>query len=113
MTIGEMNRQIDIYAPSPVVDGANESSDWVFVKSKWSEIMGETGMGRIRAESNAGGIHTGLNRYSFRVRYDRSFDITMQIRDREGNRYNIVNILHDKAGRINTYLIAEVGGSNG
>lgn len=111
-TIGEKNRKIDIYGPSGT-NAANEQDGWVLIKSKWARVAGETGMGAIRAAASAGGIVTGLNRYSFRVNYDLSIDTTMQVRDPEGDTYNILTVRHDKAMRQYTDIVAELGGSNG
>lgn len=113
--IGEYNRMIQVWKPSGVVDAANQPlpNAWVLHKEKWSRIRGETGMATIRAAAAAGGINTPLDRYSFRVNYDRSITVDMQIRDREGDRYNILAVRHDKAGREWTDIVAELGGSNG
>ena len=113
--IGEHNRLIKIYMPGTDTDAANQPTpdNWVFVKEKWARIRGETGMATIRAASSAGDVNTPLDRYSFRVNYDRSIDITMQIRDPEGDRYNIIAVRHDKAERDWTDIVAEIGGSNG
>lgn len=115
MSIGEKNRFIEIYRPSGEVDSANEpvADPWTLHKTKWAEVKGETGMGNIRSAASAGGINTPLNRYSFRVNYDVSIDNTMQIRDRIGNRFDVVNVLHDHARRVDTWIVADVGGSNG
>lgn len=113
MSIGEKNRKIGIYKPDTAVDTANESAGWIFVKDKWAEIKTQTGMARVNSAASAGGINTSLVLYSFRVNYDRSIDTTMQIRDPEGNCYNVVNVLHDAARRVDTYLVAELGGANG
>ena len=121
MTIGEKTRFITINKPSPVVDGGNESVGWILHTTKWAEVKGQTGLGRIRAEASAGGINTDLQRYSFRVNYDLSLDNTMQIvqrvRQPDGSfvvvTYDIQSVSHDHATRENTYLICQEGGSNG
>lgn len=113
--IGEYNRMIEIWKPSGEVDAANEPlpDAWILHKEKWARIRGETGMATIRAAAAAGGINTPLDRYSFRINYDRSITTDMQIRDREGDRYNILTVRHDKATRDWTDIVAELGGSNG
>lgn len=113
MSIGEKNRKITINQRSIVTDGANESSGWVFFKTKWAQIMGQTGMGRIRAEASAGGINTDLQRYSFRVNYDLTIDNTMQVVDPNGIEYDIKSVNHDHATRDHTDLVCQTGGSNG
>lgn len=115
MPIGNRNRRIEIWQPSGAVNEANEPipDDWVFVKSRWANIKGETGLGSIRAAGAAGGIHTPLDRYSFRVNYDTSITVEMQVRDPEGTRYNILGVRHDKENREWTDIVGETGGSNG
>lgn len=112
--IGEFNRRIEIWKPSGAVDAANQPlpTAWVLHKEKWARIKGETGMATIRAAASAGGINTPLDRYSYRINYDRSIGTDMQIRDRDGDRLNIVSVRHDKANREWTDIVAEVGGSN-
>ncbi len=116
MTIGEKNRQIDIYSPTMIFDAANEPTGddpWILFKTKWAQIKGESGMGKIRGAEPNGGVVTPLNRYSFRINYDRSISTVMQVRDREGNRYGVVSVLHDAAGRQYTDIVCEIGGANG
>lgn len=113
MTIGERTKLVHFYKPSPIVDGANQSTGWILHKSKWAWIKTETGMGRIRSESSAGGINTNLMRYSFRIKYDLTIDTTMQVRDPKGNFYNILTLIHDHASEMWTDVVAEIGGSNG
>lgn len=113
MTIGEMNRYIEIWRPSAAVDSENQPVGWELLKTKWAEIKGETGLRVINnATQNGGQINSGMGRYSMRVRYDRSIDTTMQVRE-HGVAYDIVAIRHDAAGRVDTFLICEQGGSNG
>jgi SPP1 family predicted phage head-tail adaptor len=113
--IGNFNRKIDFYRDSGAVDEANEPvvDPWVFHKSRWAQIKGETGMGSIRAAASAGGVNTPLDRYSFRINYDTSIKVGMQIRERDGTRYNIVSVRHDKADRDWTDVVGETGGANG
>lgn len=113
MSIGEKNRQIEIWKPTDAVDGANQPLGWCFFKSKWAKINGEPGMGKIRAASSAGGIVTPSNRYSFRVNYDRCIDTTMQVRTAEGDRMAVLSVLHDLATRNYSDIVCELGGSNG
>lgn len=113
MTIGERNRLITINKRSTDTDTANESFDWVPHKTKWAQVMGQTGMGRIRAEAGAGGINTDLQRYSFRVSYDLSIDNTMQVVDPNGIQFDIQSVNHDHAGRQHSDLVCQTGGSNG
>jgi len=113
--IGEHNRLVEIWSPTGAVNSANEPlpDAWALHKSKWARIRGETGMGTIRAAAAAGGVHTALDRYSFRVSYDTSITNKMQIRERDGTRYNILTVRHDKADRDWTDIVAETGGANG
>lgn len=121
MTIGEKNRFITINKPSPTLDAENRPVGWVLHKTKWAEAMGQTGMGRIRAEASAGGINTDLQRYSFRVNYDLSIDSTMQVVMKVRNADNtfsfveldIKSVNHDHAERDHSDLVCETGGSNG
>ena len=53
-----------------------------------------------------------MDRYSFRINYDRSITVGMQIRERDGTRYNIISVRHDKAEHDWTDVVAETGGSN-
>lgn len=114
MTIGDKNRRIEIWRNTGALDAANEpvADPWVLHKEKWANIKGDSGMASIRA-SNAGGISTPLDRYSFRVNYDPSILPDMQVRERDGTRYNILAVRHDKGDREWTDLIGETGGSNG
>lgn len=112
--IGEYNRRIAIWKPAGTVNEANEpTGEMVLHKHKWARIRGETGMSTIRAAAQAGGIHTPLDRYSFRVSYDKSITVKMQIREHDGTRYNILSVRHDLANRDWTDIVAETGGSNG
>lgn len=116
MTIGAKNRLVEFWVLDPdAVDEANQPipNSWALHKRKWADVRGETGMGSIKSAAQANDINTPLNRYSFRVNYDRSLDVTMQLRDPEGDRYNIVAVRHDKARREWTDVIAELGGSSG
>lgn len=113
MTIGEKNRRITINVPATTVNSANESTGWVFYKTKWARILGETGMGRIRAEASAGGINTDLRKYSFRVNYDRTIDVNMQVVDPQGYEYDVVTVLHDPAGRLYTDIVCQLGAASG
>lgn len=112
--IGEKNRIIEIWAHNGVLDAANRPTPagWYKLKEKWARIRGETGMATIRAAAAADNINTPLDRYSFRVNYDTSIDVTMQIRDTTGDRYNIIAVRHDKADREWTDIVGEIGGSN-
>lgn len=114
MSIGNRNRRIGIWKLSGAVNEANEPipNDWVFVKSRWADVKGESGLASIRTAATAG-IHTPLDRYSFRVNYDPSITVEMQLRDPEGDRYNIVAVRHDKANREWTDIVGEIGGSDG
>lgn len=112
--IGNFNRKIEFWKPTGAVNEANEPlpDAYAFYKSRWAQIRGETGMGAIRS-SAAAGISAPLNRYSFRINYDTSITDDMQVRERDGTRYNILSIRHDKADREWTDVVAETGGSNG
>lgn len=115
MSIGDKNRLIDIYRPGQEYDDANEpiGDGWVFVKSKWANMRGESGLATIRAAASAGGVNTPLDRYSFRFNYDLTLNVTMQLRDPEGTRYNVIAVRHDKADRDWTDVVGETGGSDG
>lgn len=112
MTIGEKNRLVKFYKPSTTLDAENNPTGWVLHKSKWADIKSETGMGRIRSEASAGGINTDLRKYSFRVTYDLSLDLTMRV-EFHGVMMDVVTLLHDHAGRMYTDVVAEQGGNNG
>jgi len=113
--IGDRNRLVEFWKDSGAVDEANEPvpDPWVLHKKKWAHIKGETGMGTIRAAASAGGINTPLDRYSFRINYDKSITVGMQVREKDGTRYNILSVRHDKVDRNWTDVVAETGGSNG
>ena len=113
--IGEYNRRVEIWKSTNVLDDANEpvENSWELHKKRWARIRGETGMATIRAAASAGGVVTPLDRYSFRIRYDRTIDIGMQVRTPEGGRYNILSVRHDLADRVWTDIVAEIGGANG
>ena len=113
--IGERNRKIEIWAHDGSVDAANHPTPdgWKLFKRKWARIRGETGMGTIRAAASNDNINTPLDRYSFRVNYDTSINVTMQIRELCGDRYNILAVRHDKADREWTDIVGETGGSDG
>lgn len=112
MTIGEKNRLVEFWKPSEELDQENRPVDWTFVKSKYAEISGETGMAVIRRQASEGNINTDLARYSMRINFDRSIDTTMQVRE-HGTIYDVVAVRHDMAGRINTYVICHLGAANG
>ena len=112
-TIGAKNRLIELWKPSAELDSVNIPVGWELYKSRWAEVAGETGMTVIRAASEAQGINTQLVRYSFRINYTRGIDANMQVRDRTGNRFNIIAVRNDEAGRQWTDIIAELGGANG
>lgn len=113
--IGEKNRRIEFWKRTGATDSANQPmpTAWVLHKPKWARIRGETGMATIRAASSAGGVNTPLDRYSFRIGYDVSITVDMQIREHDGTRYNILAVRHDKATRDWTDVVAETGGANG
>lgn len=113
--IGESNRLIEIWAHDGSKNSANEPSPsgWHRLKRKYARIRGETGIGTIRSAAQAGGVHTPLDQYSFRVNYDKSITVKMQIRELDGTRYNIVSVRHDLANRDWTDIVGETGGSNG
>ena len=113
MSIGEKNRRITINKPDPAVDTANQSVGWLFHKKVWAAIVGETGMGRIRAEASLGGVNTDPSRYSFRVNYDLSLAKGMQAVDSHGIQYDVLHVFHDHANRVNTFLVCEEGGRYG
>ena len=112
---GLKNRRIEIWKLSGVEDAANEPvvDPWVLHLKRWAQIKMETGMGAIRAAGAAGGVNTPLSRVSFRINYTRNIDNTMQVRDSDGVRYNIIGIQHDLADRDWTDVIGETGGANG
>lgn len=115
MSIGRKNRLVEFWTLSGAVDGANQPipDDYVFVKRKWAEVKGETGLGSIRSAASAGGINTPLDRYSYRVNYDPSLNIGMQLRDADGTRLNILAVRHDKAARKWSDVVCEQGGKDG
>lgn len=112
--IGEKNRIIEIWKHDGTLDAANTPTPtgWFKFKEKWARIRGETGMATIRAAAAADNINTPLDRYSFRVNYDTQIDVTMQLREPNGDRYNIIAVRHDKADRDWTDIVAETGGSD-
>lgn len=113
MNLGDKNRRFEFWKLSGAVDGANEpvADPWVIHKSKWGQIKGETGMGSIRSAS--AGVSTPLDRYSIRVEYDTSITIGMQVRDRNGNRFNVLRVGHDFADKNWTDVVVETGGADG
>jgi SPP1 family predicted phage head-tail adaptor len=113
MTIGEKNRYITINKRDETVDTANESVGWVLHKKKWAQIVGMSGMVRIRSEASAGGVNTDLQRYSFRVNYDLSLTSAMQVVDGNGIMYDVQSVNHDHAHREHTDLVCQQGGANG
>lgn len=112
--IGERNRRIEIWHHNGQVNAANEPvpNGWSLFKSKWARIKGETGMATIRAAGSSDGINTPLDRYSFRISYDPSITVKMQIRERDDTQYNIIAVRHDKAMRDWTDIVGETGGAN-
>lgn len=114
MPIGDRNRRIEIWQHDGSLDEANQPNPdgWVKVKERWANIKGESGLGSIRTAATAG-IHTPLDRYSFRVNFDPSITVEMQLREKDGTRYNIVAVRHDKANREWTDIVGETGGANG
>ena len=115
MSIGKRNRQIEIWKPSGAVDGANQPlpDAWEPHARRWAHIKGETGMGAIRAAAQRDGVNTPLDRYSYRVAYSPSIDATMQLRERDGTRAQIIIVRHDKENRAWTDIVVEIGGANG
>lgn len=112
---GNKNRLVEFWKLSGVEDAANEpvADPWVFHKKKWADPKGETGMGTVRAAASAGGVNTPLNRYSFRINFDRSITVDMQLRMRDGARFNILTVNHDLMGYEWTDVVAELGGATG
>lgn len=113
--IGEANRRVEFWKPTGEVDAANQPlpNAWELHKAKWAKARGDTGMASIRAAASNGGINTPLDRYSFRINYDRSITTDMQLRTPEGDRMNIVAVRHDMAMREWTDVVAEFGGVDG
>lgn len=113
--LGDKNRRVEFWKLSGAEDAANEpvSDPWVLHKAKWANVKTETGMSAIRAAASAGGVNTPLDRYSFRIDYDTSITVDMQLRDRNGNRFNIIRVAHDFTDRDWTDVVAELGGANG
>ena len=114
MTIGDKNRRIEIWKRDGSLDEYNQPNpdSWALHKARWANIKGESGLGSIRS-SAAAGVNTPLDRYSFRVNYDPSITVEMQIREKDGTYYNIVAVRHDKANREWTDIVGETGGSDG
>lgn len=112
MTIGEKNRYLTINVPGTTLDAANQPIGWVFFKNKWAQALAQTGIGRIRAEANAGGISTDLQRVSFRVSFDMTLVKGMQIVDPLGTTYEVQSVNHDVATRQHTDLVCQTGGVN-
>lgn len=108
--IGAHNRRIEIWKRVGTMDAANEPlpDAWALHRCKWAHVKGVTGMASIRD-----GVNSPLDRYSFRVNYDTSITVEMQVRERDGTRYNVLSVRHDKADREWTDIVAETGGSNG
>lgn len=115
MMIGKKNRLFEFWKLTGAKDAANDPlpDDYEFFKRRWGEIRGETGIGTIRAAASNGGINTPLDRYSVRINYTPSITVDMQMRERDGSRYNIVSVRHDKADREWTDVVGEIGGANG
>lgn len=113
--IGAKNRRIGIWQHDGSMNEANEPNPdgWVEVKQRWAHVRGETGLGSIRAAAAAGGINTPLDRYSFRINYDRSITVEMQVRYPDGSRFNILGVRHDLADREWTDIVCETGGADG
>lgn len=113
--LGDKNRRVEFWKLSGAEDGANEpvADPWVLHKAKWANFKAQRGMGAIRAAASAGGINTPLDRYSVSVDYDTSITVDMQMRDRNGNRFNILSVVHDFADREFTDVVCELGGANG
>lgn len=114
MTIGSKNRRVEFWAPTGEVDAANQPlpDAWALHKLRWAEVKGETGMGAIRGADRAG-IKTPLDRYSYRINYDPSITVKMQLRLANGVRLDIIAVRHDEAQRKWTDVIVNRGGSDG
>ena len=59
------------------------------------------------------GVNTPLDRYSYRVAFSPSIDATMQLREADGTRAQIIIVRHDKENRQWTDIVVEIGGANG
>ena len=87
--IGEYNRLIAIWKPTGAVNEANEpTGEMVLHKNKWARIRGETGMSTIRAAAR-GGVSTRRWIIFVPRQLRQSITVEMQIRERDGTRYNI------------------------
>ena len=115
MSIGKRNRRIEIWKESGAVDGANQPipDDWLLHAAKWAHIKGETGMGAIRSAAQRDNVNTPLDHYSYRIAYDTSITVEMQLREPDGTRANIITVRHDKENRNWTDIVCQIGGANG
>lgn len=111
LAAGELNRRIIIERPSGAVDAANQPTGaYVRVATRWARPLGKTGMATIRDAQP--GIQVAPGMYSWRIRFDESFDTGMRV-NYKGRYFDIKEIRHDFAGREYTDLVCEYGANNG
>lgn len=114
MTIaaGELNRYVLIEKREVALDALNAPVDtWIPHASFWASIRGQTGMGAIKASTEAGVVKS-ISRYSFRCRYRNDIDIGMRV-NLKGQLFDIKQITHDLDRREWTDIVCEAGGNDG
>lgn len=116
LAAGELNRALRIDALNGTVDDLNmpvvgEGKWSVFIPLVWANPKGSTGMGVIKASSEIG---TQVNAYSFRIRHNRTITRDMRVVEIDtDDKYNIIDIKHDKERREWTDLVCQIGASDG
>ena len=112
LAAGDLNRQILVEKHSGTLDALNQPLDnnWITHATVWANVKGQTGMGSLK--SSAEGLAQAINAYSFRIRYKTDITTAMRV-SMAGEKFDIIDIRHDKAFQEWTDLVCQVGGNNG
>lgn len=111
LAAGDLTRKVLIEKPTDAVDAANQSLDlWERHAEPWARPLGQTGMATIKGEQQ--GVDAAINRYSWRIRYNRTITTDMRLVE-DGLIHSIVAVKHDLDRRDWTDIVCEQGGNRG
>lgn len=114
MKAGDLNREIKLQERVAGIDSEGQPvGGWVDhdASTIWASVRGATGMGAIKGAMQGA---TEINAYSFRIRYRTDVTAAMRVVEIDGGEvYDVKQVRHDKAGRVWTDLVCELGGNDG
>lgn len=113
---GDLSRRITIEQRGPGHDDWGQPTEtWVPVGEVWAGVAGETGLGAIRSNLQAG-APASIARYSFLVR----FEVVGRLGINPGMRivydglvFDIKGVTRDMKDRTAAWIITEQGGNSG